>query len=282
MGDNLTNAWLRTKSYFRLFSNAAPNESGPEGTEFYTLKFKDEFTGDTIDTSVWLLGQPWGKFHPNHPHQYYGDTNEFINVQNGQLELYTRYRPKKFYDFKSSLYITIPYGIGLVFCKKPFKYGYYEMEAMLPKGKYLWPALWITAVKTWPPEIDILESFSGKNGEYIDNFRIRNARNEPNVHYGFVEDNTKSSYGAFSYPIPNEPTQRFVKYGLHWTEHFIRVYYDGYLVYQCTQKNILDYFNRPDVEMNIILNNAIQNEGAGLKLDTSVFKIKSVKYFSKT
>lgn len=281
MGDNLTNAWLRAKSYFRLLSKAAPNESGPEGTEFYTLKFEDTFTGDAIDASKWRLGQPWGPFHPDNLHQYYGDTTDFTNVRNGQLELYTRYKPKKFYNFRNSLYITIPYGIGLVFSKSRFRYGYFEIEAKLPKGKYLWPALWLTAVKTWPPEIDILESYSGKKGGYLDKLRIRNVKNEPNLHYGFAEDKTKSSYGGFSYPIPNEPTERFVKYGLHWTEGFIRVYYDGHLVFQCTQKAVLDYFNRPDVEMNLILNNALQSEVMGLKLDPSLFAIKSVKYFSK-
>lgn len=282
MGDNLVNAWLRAKSYYRLFKNAEPTDQGPPGTEFYTLKFEDNFTGNTIDTSKWLLGQPWGPFHPQHLHQYYGDTTDFINVQNGQLELYTRYKPKRFYNFKDSLYITIPYGIGLVFLKTPLKYGYYEMEAMLPQGNYLWPAIWITAVKTWPPEIDILESYSGKDGTYANEFRLRNSENQPNVHYGFVEDKTKSSYGAFSYPIPNEPTKRFVKYGLHWTEKFIKVYYDGYFVFQCTQKDILAYFNKPDVEMNVILNNALQSDVMGLKLEPSVFKIRSVKYFSKT
>jgi beta-glucanase (GH16 family) len=281
MGDRLTNAWLRAKSYLRFFSNAEPRNTRPSGTESYNLLFEERFAGSSIDTLKWHIGQPWGPFHPESLQQYYGESTDFINVENGELELFTRYKPKRFYNFKDSAYITIPYGIGLVVSRQTFKYGYYEMEAMLPQGEYLWPALWLTALNSWPPEIDILESYSGKNGQYRDGLGIKDAGNEPNIHYGFVEDGTKSSYGGSSYPIPKEPTKRYVVYGLHWTEDFINVYYDGYLVFRCTQGNVLEYFNRPDVEMNIILNNALQSEVMGMKLQPSVFRVKSVRHFSK-
>lgn len=280
--DRIVNSWLLCKSYLRYLVKAKENSNGPSGTESYSLKFEDNFTGKTVNRSIWYLGQPWGQFHPDVLYQYYGDTQEFININDGVLELYTRYKPKKFYDFKNSVSITIPYGIGLVNSKIAYKYGYYEIEAMLPEGQYLWPAIWITAVKTWPPEIDILESYSGQKGDYSNRTGKVDFENQPNVHYGFTEDGTKSSFGAISYPIPNSPSKRFVKYGLHWTKSFIKVYYDGYFVFQCTQNEVLDYFNRPDVEMTIILNNALTKEVMNLTLPPSVFRVKSVKYFSKT
>lgn len=281
MKDDIVNSWLRAKSFFRFFINSKPKDSIVTGMESYVLDFEAVFTGNTIDAKVWHIGQKWGPFHPDYLHQYYGDTTDFVNVKEGFLELLTRYKPKKFYNFKDSIYVTIPYGIGLVVSNRSFKYGYYEIEASLPEGKYLWPAIWLTAVKTWPPEIDILESYSGFDGAYSNKCLIRNLRNEPNIHYGFKNDNTKSNFGGTSYPIPDNPTDRFVRYGLHWTKEFIRVYYDGHFVFQCTQTEILKYFNAEDVEMNIILNNALVSESIGTKQPPSVFKIKSVKFFSK-
>jgi beta-glucanase (GH16 family) len=50
--------------------------------------------------------------------------------------------------------------------KYSFKYGTVEVRAKLPKGRGLWPAIWLVqkdcpsigACPTWPPEIDIMEN----------------------------------------------------------------------------------------------------------------------------
>lgn len=39
-------------------------------------------------------------------------------------------------------------------------YGYFEVEARIPRGKGRWPAFWMTfAGIGWPPEIDVMEAF---------------------------------------------------------------------------------------------------------------------------
>lgn len=39
-------------------------------------------------------------------------------------------------------------------------YGYFEIEARMPRGKGRWPAFWLTfAGAGWPPEIDVLEAY---------------------------------------------------------------------------------------------------------------------------
>lgn len=279
--DDLTNAWLVARSYLRCVVQAKPNGNLPISVDQYELKFQDSFGGSSIDLSKWDIGQRWGEYHPEHPYQYYGKGEDFVSVESGNLNLYTRYQPKDFIDRKSSGTIKINYGIGLVISKESFSHGYYEVEAMLPEGILLWPAIWLTAVKTWPPEIDILESYSGREANYMNEKGVVNGKNQPNVHYGFSEDKTKSSYGAFSYPLPHRPTKRFVKYGLNWEKDFIRIYYDGYLVFQCTQGAILGYFNDPGVSMSIILNNGTTDQITDMITKSSVFKISSVKYFAK-
>ena len=39
-------------------------------------------------------------------------------------------------------------------------YGYFEIEARIPRGQGRWPAFWLTfAGEGWPPEIDVLEAY---------------------------------------------------------------------------------------------------------------------------
>jgi beta-glucanase (GH16 family) len=47
-------------------------------------------------------------------------------------------------------------------------YGYFEVRAKLPKGKGLWPTVWmLPADMTWPPELDIMESLGDPKTVYF-------------------------------------------------------------------------------------------------------------------
>lgn len=280
MKENLKNLYLILKSYIRFFFKIKKKYKLPFNKEEYQLFFSDDFGGNKLDANKWRMGQIWGDFHPSQPHQYYGKDEDFVLVKDNYLNLFTRYKPKKFFDFKNSIYITINHGVGLVVSKSSFKYGFYEISGIVPKGEMLWSAIWLTAVKTWPPEIDILEAYSEKNGDYKNKLGIKNFKFQPNIHYGFIENKTKKNYGANSYPI-FEAQNREVIYGLHWTENFIKFYYDGCLIFETKKPEILKYFNEKNVEMNIILNNALSPVIENRKYETSCFKIKSVKFFKK-
>lgn len=279
--EKLINFWLKLKSYFRFLFNISPNFEKPKQVLNYKLTFSDYFHGNQFDHSKWLIGQPWGDFHPDNSYEYYGKTEEFVYVDDGYLNLIAKYKPKKFYDFKNNTYVIIPKGKGLVFSKQKFKYGYYEVSAILPKGRFLWPSIWLTAVNSWPPEIDIIEAYSGNKSDYSNSLGIKNFNFQPNIHYGFVENGTKENYGANSFPLPSRPTSREVVFGLHWTEEFIKFYYDGYLIFETKKKTILNYFNDEKVEMSLIINNGFQPESKESKDDLSNFRVKYVEYFKK-
>ena len=62
------------------------------------------------------------------------------------------------------------YTSGLITSQPSFAqtYGYFEARVKLPRGKGLWPAVWLLpADQTWPPEIDIMESVGDPSKAYV-------------------------------------------------------------------------------------------------------------------
>jgi beta-glucanase (GH16 family) len=63
----------------------------------------------------------------------------------------------------------LSYTSGLITSQPSFaqRYGYFEVNARLPEGRGMWPALWmLPADQTWPPEIDIMESIGDPRTAY--------------------------------------------------------------------------------------------------------------------
>ena len=115
-----------------------------------------------------------------------------------------------------------------------FKYGTVEINAKLPEGDWLWPALWMlprdNAYGTWPlsGEIDIMESRGNVN-------LMQNGVNIGAEHVG-----STLHFGPF-WPMNGWPTATFSKnsapgngyhlhfhrYGMQWTPDQIRFTIDG-------------------------------------------------------
>ncbi|HEY4032070.1 MAG TPA: glycoside hydrolase family 16 protein [Caulobacteraceae bacterium] len=80
-----------------------------------------------------------------------------FQVHDGQLDLIAQpATPKVQADIGGR-----PYTSGLISNQPSFSqtYGYFEARVKLPKGKGLWPAVWMLPSDFgWPPEIDIMES----------------------------------------------------------------------------------------------------------------------------
>ncbi len=99
-----------------------------------------------------------------------------------------------------------------------FKYGFVQVVASIPHAKGLWPALWLgTANNTWPPEIDMVESWG-------------------------VDGNT----GSFFHPVTGHHSRAYYSrkltvgwhtYSLSWTKSRLAFYVDKRLVLSVT-KNV--------------------------------------------
>lgn len=192
--------------------------------ETYELVFEYAFNKLELDTLSWRPAQPWGIVHAKYPIQYYDEDS--VLVKDDHLILKQTHKPKKVIHHSGKV-INSTYAIGLVSSKKHWLYGWFEVEAKLPVGKGLWPAIWLTGVDNWPPEIDIVEGYTKKYSRYNILPFCKKRRTESNVHY---KQNERIKVKPRPHKIKHDPSKEYVKYVCHWTERFIRIYYDSVLV----------------------------------------------------
>src|SRR6185295_13120770 len=113
-----------------------------------TLKFSDEFTNTTLDSSKWLNYFVGGKrtHEENNELQLYSDKN--VTISNGVLRI-TAKKETNVYNG-----VTYNYTSGLIRSKYSFTYGYVEAKAQTPKGVGFWPTIWLLARSAAITKID--------------------------------------------------------------------------------------------------------------------------------
>lgn len=254
----------------------------------YIPSYEDAFKGP-LNLNMWRYGMPWGDFHPNHLYQWYDSDGQLsYNTKEG-LSLWLKNRPKKYIkrnlpDWRQVPALpdefTIPTGTGFVSTKKTWQYGWFEAWIKLPKGQSYWPAFWMSGLASWPPEIDVFEAYSHKSNKYAGGlFNSPNRMIQPNLHYGVVEEGTKDQYKSYNVPVADS-TERFVQYVCHWEKDFIRIFYDGVKIFECTDPKILQWYNRANAEQYVILNHGLHRDYPE-NPDESEMLIKEFKVYQK-
>jgi beta-glucanase (GH16 family) len=139
------------------FSNAGYD--APTSYPGLSLVWNDEFNTGSLDAGSWTVesgdGCPnlcgWG----NNELEYYTDRPENLFFQDGKLIIEARKENYSGKTYTSSKIVSRS--------KKIFKFGRIDIRAKLPKGKGIWPALWMLPQSNvyggWPTsgEIDIME-----------------------------------------------------------------------------------------------------------------------------
>ena len=121
----------------------------------YKLAWSDEFTGTTINPDVWTFEKGNNNGWGNHELENYTERQENSFVSNGNLIIEARQESYNGSNYTSARMVTKG--------KKTFTYGRIDIRAKLPKGKGIWPALWMLGNNidqvNWPVcgEIDIME-----------------------------------------------------------------------------------------------------------------------------
>lgn len=198
----------------------------------------------------WMPQERWGILHPERPWTWYDSSCVRIN-DNGELELTTCLNPTTI--IVDGQEYTPNYGAGLVSTTKnntTFKYGHYIWVAKMPKGKHLWPALWMWSWDSWPPEIDVAEAWTSNCKGYYKfpwYWNVTTNIHDPNVKHNMAE---KVCVCKMS-----DPSENFIKYELIWTPNELRFLYNWKNIRTINDPEIMEYLNKNTQRgMNIVMN----------------------------
>jgi beta-glucanase (GH16 family) len=191
--------------------------SAPYGQDAskYTLTFSEEF--NSYNSGLW------------NDHIWYDSSNPTKNytVEDGKLKIWPqRDASGKFFnrtiDTDGKFYQT---------------YGYFEMEAKMPRGKGPWPAFWLlNHDQSDPvrPEIDIMEAYTG--GENSGNGGWSDSNDRPTNYASNVWrlgiNNSAGNTGEHKlresvHPNGLDLSADFHKYAAKWEPDGITFYFDG-------------------------------------------------------
>lgn len=217
----------------------------------WTLTFNDEFENSTLDTSKWGTGEGFGK---EEEMECYRSKN--ISVKDGLLYL-TVIPEISDCSCGYSYSCQKDYTSGMITSGWHFEqqYGYFESRIKIPKGQGLWPALWMCARESWPPEIDLFE-FQGIHPEIL---YAGHAKEKP-------EDGSRNHF-KFA-----DLSQEFHTYAVEWNSKEIKWYCDNVVFFK-SRKNI------PNKPMFMLLTMQIGSGFSGYPDNTTPFPSSMVVDF---
>lgn len=244
------------------------------------LTIEDNFNRD------WQIGESWGNVQDNANCFFQVERDEDNNTIVTGYDIALKIKPEEF--FSTRINKQLHFKAGKIVSKDKFKYGIFRISAKSSNFENQWNAIWLCG-KVQPDnniwqEIDIVENYNHNKVKFASSNKIFS---QPNIHYVDKQGKHKMTNSGNKYI--KHPNDRFVYYTLWWEEDFIKIYYDDYLVYECTDKFILNQLNEP---MNLIINNAIE-WGVDLtakdiaEIDINILKenttfcINSIQYWSK-
>lgn len=192
----------------------------PDPTPTAKPVWQDEFTGSTLDSSKWtpqigngfMSGTEYVSGWGNNELEYYTDRPENVKVDNGELVITAR--KGDYAGTANGKAATFPWTSARIRTADKFSrtYGKFEIRAKFPKGKGLWPAIWMlpelpSPYGTWAAngEIDIAEGWGSKPNNVAHT-----------IHYGGVWPNNVYSGDTVEYPNAGTMDQWHV-YTLEWS-----------------------------------------------------------------
>ncbi len=236
--------------------------AGAQERAGWTLVWSDEFDRTGMpDTNKWTYETG---FVRNKEAQYYTKGRlENARVENGHLVIEGRKEEYLGPDGKTAHYTVAsltPEGLFET------TYGRIEVRAKLPRGRGMWPAIWLLGTNIskigWPKcgEIDIMEAVGYEPDKVF-----------ATVHWFGIEKGKHASLGG---RLPGQkPSDDFHVYAVEWFADRMDFYYDSTLYFTYPIKNAgsdeKNPFHKPHY---LLMNLAIGGGWGGQKgIDDSVF-----------
>lgn len=222
------------------------------------LVWSDEFDYTGLpDSSKWsydIGGSGWG----NNEKQYYTDKRlENASVKNGVLSITAIKENYEGLNYTSARLISKNKG--------DWKYGRFEIKAKLPKGRGVWPAIWMLPTDWkyggWPEsgEIDIMEHVG-----YLPDSVFGTVHTEAYNHVIGTQKGTRTAR--------KDLTDAFHVYTLDWRKNEIKIFIDKehYFTFHNEKKSYKEWpFDQP---FHLLMNIAVGgNWGGKMGIDESIF-----------
>jgi beta-glucanase (GH16 family) len=181
---------------------------GIKDASAYTLTFQDEFNNG-YDTKVW------------NDHMWYEASNATKNyaVEDGMLKIWPqRDASGKFFnrtiDTDGKFYQT---------------YGYFEIEAKLPRGKGTWPAFWLfNHINERRPEMDVMESYAGGEGWGVTDAQgVRRPTAYAATVWEGLSDSNNRQLGFKMFGAGVDLSEGYHRYAVKWEPNKQTYYFDG-------------------------------------------------------
>lgn len=238
------------------------NNSGFEAPAYpgYTLAWSDEFNGTVLDATTWSQesgdGCPqlcgWG----NNELEYYTNNTNNLIFQDGKMIIEAKAEAFGGKNYTSARLKTQG--------KKTFKFGRIDVRAILPKGKGIWPALWLlpqdNVFGAWPKsgEIDMMENMGSEPSRVLGT-----------LHFG---PGPGSTYISKSHTLTGSTfNEKFHVFSLEWKQDEIKWYVDNVL-YATINKADLGGNNYPfNEQFYFLINLAVGGNFSGNPDATTVF-----------
>ncbi|NEX64230.1 glycoside hydrolase family 16 protein [Noviherbaspirillum sp. 17J57-3] len=200
---NTTNTSAGTSQQLADAVVTGPDSPTGQNPDNFTLTFKDEFDTD-LDSKRWRTDRT--------------DTWSSIKnyaVENGTLKIW----PQRGND---GAFFNRTIDTEGRFTQQ---YGYFEIEAKLPKGKGAWPAFWLfNQFGERRPEIDIMEAYPGG----LEPWSRMGADGVPvatmYAPVAWTDSTSRAGYAKVETP---DLSADFHRYGLKWEPNRQTFYFDG-------------------------------------------------------
>ena len=227
----------------------------------------------------WQVCMEGGRLiHPQHPHEWYSPDCVQI-AENNVLCLSIKEQPNVIKYWDGTIYYP-KIGVGTVRSEQSFGLGTFTAKIQLAKGCNLWPSFWLTGSESWPPEIDICESWSDKKGSYftftIPQFPwlVPSWDTTYNVHYNDIQGVHQStgSRRVSWRKQRNSPDSKFIEYQVERHADFVIFRVNGKII-KTYGHDVCQFVG--DAPMYVIFN--LWTESLDYKYDSPML-IKEFKY----
>jgi beta-glucanase (GH16 family) len=253
--------------------------SGPAQSLLWSEEFADHHGGElSADTWNFDIGDGaaaglvgWG----NNELEYY--TKDSVSISDNLLITAERITPD---SGLNCYYGPAQWKSGKIHTagKIGFKYGRLQIQAKMPSGVGVWPALWLLGANlldgvAWPHcgEIDILEN-TGAHPYQV----------QGTIHGdGYFGENGLTKIMQSTTTL----SSNFHTYAIEWTADWIKWFFDD-LCYNTINRQDVESQGKPwpfNQEFYLIMNLAIGGWFAGdvdPQLDSAQLQVKSIKYYS--